>query len=402
MTAPPDPGLVRWLYHFTDLRSARLKATLPLRGVSLSEVLGEPADGTADLPLRSPEAEAIDPYEVTAVRRTGLWAERRVLDSRSHRIVSSTLPWAGIVMRRARSVAGSSVKLTAVTWHSYLGRRRTPDLALTGDVFTIARRLVAAAVQQPGGAYPAVSPHHTDLSITGGPLAGVEATVRYRAVDERSVLDDLNDLAAAHGFDWHLVPYMTGPSDLSGLRVRLELGLPRLGRLAPPDLRWSTRPAELRDRWGQLVDATITEDGSAVDNEVTVLGEGSGPTQVRATVTADDAGVPELAAGMPLYQGTAGSSSSTAVRTVGQAEALGRATVRANLAGEVRLSGIKVRGDLAPDLTTYAVGDDITVDLGETLSRRQLTVVGQLIGRTITPPERGRTEGVTMDLQGTA
>jgi hypothetical protein len=67
----------------------------------------------------------------------------------------------------------------------------------------------------------------------------------------------------------------------------------------------------------------------------------------------------------------------------------------------VRVTGIKVRGDLAPKVYSYQLGDDITLALDETTNGQPGVVVGQLVGRTLEPPQQGRTETVTMDVQGT-
>jgi hypothetical protein len=70
-------------------------------------------------------------------------------------------------------------------------------------------------------------------------------------------------------------------------------------------------------------------------------------------------------------------------------------------ASEMQVTGIRIRGDLAPSLTSYALGDDVTVRVGDAVTGQPTTFVGQLVGRSIEPPERGSTEQVTLDVQGT-
>jgi hypothetical protein len=43
----------------------------------------------------------------------------------------------------------------------------------------------------------------------------------------------------------------------------------------------------------------------------------------------------------------------------------------------------------------------VTIRVGDAVTGTPTTIVGQLVGRTIAPPERGRTEQVTLDIQGT-
>lgn len=401
MTAPSAPLSIRYRYLFTDIRSGALAAVLPLRDVSLSEVLGGPADGKAAVPLYSPEAQAQDVFGATADRRTALWAERQLV-SADRRMLAADVVWSGIVMKRARSLAGRSLNLDLVTWEAYLKRRLTPTLTYTAaDRFTIARDLVAAAVTQPGNpAYPAVSPHHAPLAVTTGPAAGVTLDRAYLASDLKPLLDSLTDLAEADdGFDWRLTPYAETPGDPRTYRVRLDLGYPRLGRITPADLHWSDHPTA-RGRWGTLDDATISEDGSAADNRLTVLGEGTGTTQLRAAVDADGVGWPELASGYPLYEGSL--TGPTDLRTAAQVTQYAAGGMRANMTGRVEVSGLSVRGDLEPVLTRYTLGDDITLHLTDTATGQPSTIVGQLVGRTITPPQQGRTERVTMDLRSAA
>lgn len=405
MTAPA-PRVVRWRYHFTDIRSGRLKATLPLRGASFDEALGGVSDGGGEINLHDPSARDVDVYDATLTRRTALWAVREIVDPRARAVVGVSVPWGGVVTRRQRSLVGRSLSLTAVSWAGYFARRLTPTLTYNdADLLTIARGLVASGIGQRTATYPTISPHHQPLALPGighVPMSGVLVDRSYRAADLKPVLDNLTELSGASpSFDWRFVPYMRVAGDLSTLAVRLDLGYPRLGRIEPPNVKWRTPVSpEERGRAGILLGGTLAEDGTAADNELTGLGSGSGPTQLRSVRTADQAGIPELAAGYPLYQGVL-RGSTTDLRTQARLDAVTEGAVLSGLASEVRVSGIKVRGDLAPDLSSYEVGDDATLELAEGLSGEPTTIVGQIIGRKIAPPESGSTETVDLDLQGT-
>lgn len=408
MTLPaPTPRTVRWRYHFTDFRSSRLLATLPMTGVTLNDVLNGPSDGSGTVPLASAAIRARDPFRATVPRRSICWAERQTIDPASGQVVDSAVPWAGIVKRRERSLTSTAMKLSMVTWPAYFQSRLLLSRTHTqADKFTIFRRTLADAVAQPAvvtsppGAY-GNSPHTTPLEAVSGPLSGVLADRTYLASDLKPALEALTELGhSGDGFDWHLTPYMAVPGDLTSFQVRADLGYPRLGRIQPPDLRWSTDLADSRSRWGYAEDLTLTEDGSAVSNRITAIGSGIGPDQIRATADSTSTARDEMAAGYPLYEAGLGSSSSDD-RTYDTVYGKAMGALLAGFAGEVRVTGLRVRGDLAPVVTSYGLGDDVAVRIGATLTGQPVTIVGQLVGRGIAPAEQGRTEQVTLDIQGT-
>jgi hypothetical protein len=427
VTLPPpaDPRAVRWRYHFTDFRLGRLITTLPMVGVKLDDVLNGAASGSGTVPL-SGQVIARDPFSATVTRRSICWAERQILDA--GQVIESTVPWAGLVMKRTRQYAGRAMKLDMITWPGYFERRLLRDWTFgQQDKFTIFRTLLADAVNQPAVAilipgtpptpafYGHNSPQHAlcpSTTPTTGPRVGVlswrtdRIPVRgprrpYLASDLKTTLSAINELAASgDGFDYRFIPYMATPGDLTTMRVRAEVGYPRLGRLTPPDLRWSTDPADRRQRWGFVEDLTITEDGSAVNNRITAVGSGTGPDQIRATADSTQILRNEQRAGYPLYEGTAGGASNDD-RTYDTVYGKAYGALVSGFASEMQVTGIKIRGDLAPSVTSYALGDDVTVRVGDAVTGQPTTFVGQLVGRSIEPPERGGTEQVTLDVQGT-
>jgi hypothetical protein len=453
---------VRWRYHFTDFRTGRLLATLPLSGVKLTEVLGG---------VGSAQIRVADPFSATVPRRTVLWAERQVLDEGARRVASSRIMWSGPLLTRSRDLASRVMNLKAVSWEGYFARRLIGrDLPLPfSDTLGIARILLRDAVRQtrilPGTPavapvsyppvdrisvtdqewerllsegwrgragdtgervyhplavppattytspgvpaqpptevpvapqYPTVPPHLAPLDVTSGPLSNVYVDCDYLASDLKPVLEALTDLAqSSDGFDWRLDPYMGTPGDLTTLAVRSLLGYPRLGRVAPADLRWSTDRADARRRWGHIAALTLTEDGSAVNNRVTALGEGQPPDQLRAVAQS----LTELDSGYPLFEGSL-SSSTADNRTQQQVDAQAQGALSAQLASQLTVSGVEVRGDLAPTVDSYVLGDDATLRIGESLTGQPVTIVGQIVGRTIQPADAGGTERVTFDVQG--
>lgn len=402
MTLPaPDPRAVRWRYHFTDFRSGRLLATLPMTGVTLNDALSGAADGSGTVPLASAAVRARDPFRATVPRRSVCWAERQTYDGAGV-LVESAVPWAGIVKKRERLLTSTAMKLSMVTWPSYFQSRLLLSRTFTQqDKFAIFRRVLADAVQQPPGGPYGNSPHTAPLEALTGDLSGVLADRTYVATDLKPTLEALTELGqSGTGFDWRLTPYMAVPGDLTSFQVRADLGYPRLGAVGRSDLRWSTDRADTRSRWGSAADLTLTEDGSGVSNRITAIGAGSGPDQIRATADSSATSRDENAAGYPLYESSL-SSSSTDDRTYDTVYGKAMGALLAGFAGEVQVTGLKVRGDLAPVVTSYSLGDDITVRIGATLTGQPTTVVGQLVGRSIAPAEQGRTEQVTLDVQGT-
>jgi hypothetical protein len=405
VTLPPpgDPRAVRYRYHFTDFRLGRLITTLPMVGVKLDDVLTGAASGTGTVPLAR-QVQARDPFSATVTRRSICWAERQVIDD--GQVIESTIPWAGLVMKRTRQYAGRAMKLDMITWPGYFERRLIRDRSFTQqDKFLIFRTLLSDAVQQPAVATPpgfyGNSPHTTPLEPTTGSLSGVLADRTYLASYLKTTLSAINELAGSgDGFDYRFVPYMATAGDLTTMRVRVDLGYPRLGRVAPPDLRWSTDRADRRQRWGFAEDLTITEDGSAVNNRITAVGAGTGPDQIRATADSAQTLRDEQRAGYPLYEASLNSSTSDD-RTYDTVYGKAMGALVSGFASEMQVTGIRIRGDLAPSLTSYALGDDVTVRVGDAVTGQPTTFVGQLVGRSIEPPERGSTEQVTLDVQGT-
>lgn len=406
LPAPTGDAVVRWRYHFTDMMLGRLLATLPMTAVSLEDVLSAPAAGQGSVNLTSAAVRSRDPFRATVPRRSVCWAERQLMQGR--RLIASDVLWSGIVMRRERSLSGRSMRLGMVTWPSYFGRK-----LLTYDRFyrqvdklQIFRNLAVEGVGQPNvefadpadniyGGIRALTPIEQQWNAPT-PASGVLADRTYLASDLKPVLEAMTELSSSGvGFDWRMAPYLETPGDLSTFRMRLEEGYPRLGRVQPPDLRWSTDPEDVRQRWGYIEDLTVVEDGSAVNNAVVAVGSGTGDEQLRARA----ADLDELRSGYPLYEGTVGGAGNDD-RTMDTVYGKAQGQLLAGFASEVQVSGIKVRGDVPPVLTSYTVGDDITVKVGESVFGRPTTIVGQLIGRKIEPADRGGTEQVTLDVQG--
>lgn len=385
---------VRWLYHFTDFLTGNPLAVLPMRDVQLSDVLSGASDGEGQVALTSPQARSQDVAAATTPRRALCFAQRLLVDPASKAVVESSELWAGLVLRRTRSLGGRSVKLNMVTLPGYWQRRLVGDHEFVDADPLFVQRVLFAEACMAGwdGTVPPVF-----AGLNSGALAstaGALTTSRiYKATDMVTALSAGSKVAVEAGFDWRLVPYLDPVADRR--RVRLEQGWPRLGRIDAADLSWSGD--HNRTRAGFAASGDVVEDGSAANNRITVLGEGTGSAQLRATAYSQT----ERDSGMPVYEGTV-SSSSLNMRTQAEVDERAAGSLAAGLAAETQVAGIKVRGDLEPRVTAYLPGDDVALNVYDELTRRRVAVVGQLIARTITPPEQTRTEMVTMDVQGTA
>lgn len=361
----------------------------------MSQVLGGAASGSAEVPLTDAVLRR-DPFRATVQRRTCMWAEWQAIEP-GGRVVESHVPWSGLVMKRTRKRGGRAMGLGLVTWESYWQRRKIGYRVFTqADRFVIMRQLATWAALQPDGV---IMPHLLPTTLAGN-LSGDLMDRTYVPETEKPVLEAAVQLGnAGDGFDWRLVPYRDTDAAQT-FRMRLDLGYPRLGRVAPADLLWSDDENDTLS--GQLLDYTLTEDGSAVDNLVSALGKGSGPTQLRSGIDAAEVGRDEVGEyGYPLYEGTLGGSTND-LETQDAIDRHVRGAMLAGLASEFQLSGIEVRGDLAPVLSRYQVGDDGTFRLNSSTTGQPVTIIGQIVGRTIKPAQQGRTERVTMDVQGTA
>lgn len=397
---------LRYRFHFADFVSGTPLAMLPLRDAKLSEVLSGASDGSGVLPLNSATVLRQDPFRATIPRRTTCWAERIVLDPQN-RIVSTSYPWGGVVMGRQRSRSGQSLALQMVSWAGYFQRRLVRDQThVQADRFDVFRAILDDACSPPlhlNNSYPEPLPTPFPLSslpyMNQQDAGGTKIDRTYLYSDLKPALEEMRSLGATAGFDWRLYPYREEASYAAGLfRVGLALGYPRLGRVAPADLVWSDD--ENDSDAGQLFDYTIVEDGQGVNNRVVALGEGQGPTQLRTEVSGQFIGRDELLYGYPLWEGSLKGSTSD-LRTQATLDAHARAGLAAGFAGETRLSGVRIRGDLMPTLDRWNVGDDGTFRIGSSTTGQPTTIVGQIVARTIEPPQQGRPERVTLDLQGT-
>lgn len=386
---------VSWRYLFTDMRG-RLLDDLPMTGVSMTEVLSGAGEATGTVNLASRAVQKKNPASLTVTRRTAMWAQRITTDAVTGQVIEAPILWGGPVVGRERSRSGRSMTLRMFSWAGYFASRlvRVDRTFTQADKFLVMRWLFDQCRQFEGGTVA-----FDTSGIAGGQInAGTLHDRTYLASDLQPVLTAAKELAGSgNGFDWRIAHVRQAGGDRL-FRAILDLGYPRIGRVASQALRWSTSTD--RDRAGELLDYTINEDGSAVYNYAVGLGAGTGPGQLRSVVTARDVGRDEVGSfGYPLWETSLGSSTNQ-LETQAALDAHTRGAMLAGLASEVQVTNVKVRGDLPPVLTSYAVGDDLTLDIEDEVTPEGVRIVGQMVGRKIEPAEQDRNELVTMTVQG--
>lgn len=395
LAVEPEAQEVQWRYHFTDMRSGALLATLPLRGAGFTENLSGAGDGEGEVPITSAEVVDRDPWSATIPRRTVVWPERQVIDDRTGRVAEARIMWGGPVTGRDTTRGALALRFTS--WAGYFQRRmiRTDRTASQVDKFELMRWLFRQALT--------VSPVAAFTPDAFSSLSGVLADRTYLAADEKPVLEAAKELAASgDGFDWRVL-HRRHPTQANRFLAELDLGYPRLGRIASPGLSWAAGAPDEEPRGvaGELLDYKVSETGAA-NNYVTALGSGTGPLQLRSTATGAMVGRDEEGSGWPRWEGTlGGATQELTTQTVIDAHV--RGALLSGFASELQIGSVTVRGDLAPYVDSYAIGDDLQLELGRLLRPdSELAVIGQLIARRFEPPEQGRNERVTMTLQGRA
>ena len=385
MTAPtmPTPLSVRWRYTFCDLLTSQPIARLPMVDVDLTEVIGGAGSGSGKIPVGSEKVRALNPWAATQQRRTICYAQRVVY--RGGVAVAAPVLWHGIVWGRSRS--GTHLSLKMSTPESYYAKRQVPDRTWTQvDDATMLRQVFETAESEPAGHLS------LDYAITA---AGVLSDRTVARSDRKSVLEVAQSIASAgDGMDWRIRP---GVHPTTGAFTRTLEVAPRMGRTNLPELTWQTSsPGRAQN---EALGYTLEEDGTNVPNRIHGLGDGQGENQLYVVVNAADVGNDELAAGYPLLEDTLPGGSS--YKTTATLERHARGRMIAAHQTEARITGLTVRGDRAPTVDRYTLGDELTLQLRDVLHQAPMTARGRLVARRFLPGQRKRNETVAMTLGAT-
>lgn len=196
----------------------------------------------------------------------------------------------GVAVMKTRGWKGATVREALEKWvNKDQLKEEGKWKALTKQETTIRDKVLDAIgfpPDSPSGTNPAVIPFFYARPQINPPEAGEEAdadtgeapvTWEYDAykLNWYSNLDlssDIDDLAAATPFDWHMVHQWYEGEDGPEIRHHIRVGYPRLGR----------RLTDERFVIGENIKVIpdVERDGAAYANEVLVLGAGEGSAQV--------------------------------------------------------------------------------------------------------------------------
>lgn len=380
MTAPAEEW-VEWRYTFCDLLTNRTLAVLPLRDVDLTETIGGPGAGKGTVPLSSEAVRARDPWGATTPRRTICWAQR--VHYRGGAEVAAPVLWHGIVWDADPTPTG--ITLDLATPESYYEKRLVPrdhrwdqtdDAVMLRDLFRMAE-------EEPRGRLGLL---YTDT------LAGVRSDRSLVYDDLKPVLEVAQSIASAgDGLDWRIRP---GIDPASGAFTKTLEVAPRLGRKPVPELTWqSASPARAEN---EAVGYSYPIKGSGVVNTVIGLGDGQGETGLRSRATAADLGNTELEDGYPLLE--AAYTGGSQLKTQDTLDRHTRGALSAALNNERRVESLTVRGDRAPSVERYGLGDEATLRINDLSQPHPVTVQGRIVARRFIPAQPGRNELVALTL----
>lgn len=314
-----------YAYLFTDSRTGKVLAQLPMVNVSYETKLNASGTFTANLPLFDPKVQAIDWQDATIPARCSAYIIR-----------NDVAVWGGIIWTRDYDSQKQQLDISCGTFENYYQHLPcTTPLSWTNiEQFAIVRQLLAT-VNVAGVTIPI--PVSTNNS-------GVLQTFQVLGYDYKWVSDILSSLQQLpNGFDFAVDVYY---SPAVGPYKQLNLAYPRRGFTA-------SQTPYVFEYPGNIMYYKWPEDGSVFATNVVETGAGSGPTM--PVGQSDDA--PLIYAGWPLMYGIVSRKDITSVDAL-NAYAAGDADLYSSpgLAAELH-----VRADLDPVLGTYLTGDDIRV-----------------------------------------
>lgn len=206
-------------------------------------------------------------------RKSMLWAK---LDGRPYA--------AGVIWNRdARSAVGGVVQLKARGLQSLFDKRRIDDtLTYTNvDPLDIFRSILSYTLSKPYGGI-------ANLTV-GEDLLGTSISMTYNQTDRVFIRPALDALAAANGFEWDVVPYLTPEGTLA---LKIVFGVPQL----------TGNSALTLSHPGDVLDYDWPAFGTDSANSVLAIGNiGSTETQLTSAVPHGQL-LSELQNGYPLLE----------------------------------------------------------------------------------------------------
>jgi hypothetical protein len=352
----------RWQYLICDLVTGAVVDELPLTGVRMSKLVNGSGQFGATLRLGDLSvSQQRDAYALTRPVRNTVCAVR------------DGVPWwGGIIWASDYNSEQHTVTLAGADFWSYFDHRKvvevlpTPPLATTyvaGLTYSqvaveqnqLARNLVALAQSHTGG----------NIGITfDSASSGMTRDRTYQGYDLDYVGEALRELAAV--IDGPDIRFDVAGFDGNGRPVRRMLtGTPRLGQTGTPH-RWD---------YGANLDSFVwSSGGGAMANRAYAQGDG----EERGSVIAVAADYTRIVDGWPLLE-----TDDIYDGTVDPSVLQGHANA---VLGALKLPLVTptliVRGDLTPNLSEWAPGDDaqMNVQAGHEFFRTGLQITVRMLG----------------------
>lgn len=371
-----------YTYTIHDLLTNAMLCEIPLTNVRYGKKLCDAGamTGTFTVDIASNPSRIVkDPYDVTTPCRRCLYVWRDEVPQ-----------WGGIIWTRKWDSRTRQVQIGCGDWWSYFDHRKVlPVLTLpinpTFDVAnkvvtytaidqnTIARNLVALAQTHTGGALGIV-PSDTVLSL-------INRDRTYRGYETQDVGTALRQLAGViNGPD---MMFDVGPLDASGRPTRVfRQGAPWLGQQGS---------AWVWEYGGNIVDYTWPSDGSRFASRTFAAGTGT----VEGTPIAVSEDTSIYARGFPLTEAEASYSTVSDPATLQQHADADQQAARL----PVVLPVLQVRGDMAPTVGEWGMGDDARVLINDDFFIGDgIDTSMRIVAMDVTPPEGDADEIVKLTM----
>lgn len=382
---------------------------LPLSGVQFSEVMRGVGMLRGSLQLAEKEVRELYPWDKVVPRKTGIVVVREAYDRVAERWTTTALQHY-IVWAAPRNPNTGRMEIMGQTVESVWARRLiTRGVTWTG----VDQTLIAADLLDPAvWSKIALGPPSAPGWITVDPptrLTGVPRTFSYDDGQETNLLEAHQNRSqlATNSYEWRTSVTALGGGDAATAavyRCQFVMGFPRLGRQLGDDY---PIPRLLFDSGGggNVNEFGFAHDGSSVPNIVWGRGNGYDDLQVQTQVANVDAGGRfEWEYG---YLQTEERFSDPDVKNVGTLQDYCRRLMLDRLGSEQFITGLKLRGDVAPVFGSYTIGDQAVLVTNDVTwppdwydRGGYVELLTRIYGWTVTPPEGQNAETVELLIAG--
>jgi hypothetical protein len=335
-------------------------AELPLSAVKFTRSINSAGPWSGLLRL-SDAIQALDPIDATTPNQIEIVIER-----------DQQVVYTGLLIDREYDSSAESLSLSGRESWAYFDRRLIEsNLTYSSvDQGLIVQDLLYRARLSPQGDF------RIDLPSLAALTTGVTRIQSYLAVDCKPISEAIQELAAQHnGFEFHLDGYWSANT----LRHELVFGFPQLGGRGISSVKWELPGAISSYRW--------QEQGGAQANEIFGIGDdGSGHVALKR--------IKALRVDLPLLQ------RSQSFRAIADPQALLDWTLAASVvfADPAVKAFVIVLGSLPPQLGTYSLGDDVTLQFNDPRFEGQISI-WRLMGWSVSVPDQTNPETVELQVE---